>query len=601
MRRTSIQTRIFVSFSALALFITCVLSVVFYRYAAALLTRRELEAFSETAGNIRERTDTALRTLDDISINIGYSGLVRDRVTGWPGISEPLQNRFSELAGLFVSINGPNYPACQIFLYDNEGGRIGVGLVNRDERVDLDSLGWVEPTLALRGKKYVGAPYSTSFYLRTTSVSPWYVSLYRTYSNRFGKQTGFLEVVQSYKTIFKSAISYTKRNPESRIYIFNDAGELIYPAENAGDVSFYYRLASEQSTRSASIQATDPSTGEKQLAAVELSSYSDWTYVYARPSAEVLAPVNEAGFLLLAALAVVIPLTVALSYFAAQKITRPLKRLVFALRETSLDTLGEAAFTATRVDEIDELNEAFGRMGADLRRSMNELLETRAQEQRSRSLALQSQINPHFYYNSLSSIMILAENGKTDEVAAMCKSLSGIMRYITDSSSSVVTLGSELDYVEKYLYCMKVRYQSSLTYTVTVDEELKQQRVPRLIIQPLVENALKYGANCAPPWSVEIFSTLRPDYWTISVRDSGPGFTAAALKLTHERIKESDATTGMPRQQINGMGLINVYSRWRLFAGDSMLFEFANASPAGAIVSIGRLTPESSSPSEKHA
>ena len=79
--------------------------------------------------------------------------------------------------------------------------------------------------------------------------------------------------------------------------------------------------------------------------------------------------------------------------------------------------------------------------------------------------------------------------------------LSRIMRYITNTTETTVTLKDELDYVQKYLYCMKVRYQSSLNYSIHVDESLLSQPVPKLIIQPIVENAIRYGSNCAPPVS----------------------------------------------------------------------------------------------------
>ena len=130
---------------------------------------------------------------------------------------------------------------------------------------------------------------------------------------------------------------------------------------------------------------------------------------------------------------------------------------------------------------------------------------------KARSMALQTQINPHFYYNTLSSIIVLAENGDSETVVKMCRNLSQIMRYITSTAETTVTLKDELDYVQKYLYCMKVRYQSSLNYSIHVDESLLSQPVPKLIIQPIVENAIRYGSNCAPPWNISIPALSRKE------------------------------------------------------------------------------------------
>ena len=83
------------------------------------------------------------------------------------------------------------------------------------------------------------------------------------------------------------------------------------------------------------------------------------------------------------------------------------------------------------------------------------------------------------------------------DVVAMCRSLTGMMRYVTNSDP-MTTLGEEISYVSRYLYCMQIRYEDSLSYTIDVPEELMGEPVPRLIIQPFVENALKYGGEVSP-------------------------------------------------------------------------------------------------------
>ena len=118
-------------------------------------------------------------------------------------------------------------------------------------------------------------------------------------------------------------------------------------------------------------------------------------------------------------------------------------------------------------------------------------------------MALQSQINPHFYYNSLASVIVLAENDQPDEVIRMCRNLTKIMRYITNTNETV-TVRDEIDYINQYLDCMKVRYQSSLNYIINVDPEVMTEKIPRLLIQPLVENAIKYGIDSEPPWGIAI-------------------------------------------------------------------------------------------------
>lgn len=274
----------------------------------------------------------------------------------------------------------------------------------------------------------------------------------------------------------------------------------------------------------------------------------------------------------------------------SRTVIRPVKHLKHIIQRLELDTLGQEQATAypVSVDELDELYQAFQHMSDSLKVSMEALVKSQEREVKSRTMALQTQINPHFYYNSLSSIIVLAENGDTDVVIKMCRNLSNIMRYITDSSSTTVTLQEELDYVRKYLYCMKVRYQSSLNYEITVPEELLSQKVPKLLIQPLVENAIKYGSDCEPPWFIQVRGHLFEDHWQIDVLDNGHGFTREALETIQTRIREADQNPEMPDLKINGLGTLNVYLRWKLFCKNDIIFSCGNTEEGHGIVSIGR-------------
>ena len=250
------------------------------------------------------------------------------------------------------------------------------------------------------------------------------------------------------------------------------------------------------------------------------------------PQSMILSPVYHLLEILLGVVAVILIVAAIISSRLSRTIVRPIKHLKHIIQRLELDTLGKEKATSypVSVNELEELYQAYQIMSDSMKDSMNQLMEAKEQEVKSRILALQTQINPHFYYNSLSSIIVLAENGETDTVIKMCRNLSNIMRYITSTASTIVTLQEEIDYVQKYLYCMKVRYQTSLNYTIDIDEKLMNEKVPKLIIQPIVENAIKYGSDCEPPWHISIKGYILSDRWQIDVTDSGTGFTPQAIK-----------------------------------------------------------------------
>ncbi len=202
-------------------------------------------------------------------------------------------------------------------------------------------------------------------------------------------------------------------------------------------------------------------------------------------------------------------------------------------------------------------------MNDKLKISMNDLLESKQQEFRAVNLALQSQANPHFYYNTLSSIIVLSENGQNEDVIRLCRNLTQIMRYITDGQTTVTTLGEEIEHVKKYLYCIKIRYQSSLNYTLDIAPEILEIPIPKLLIQPLVENAIKYGTDCTPSWSLSITGKKYHDKWQIDITDSGNGFSEEALLRVSRNIAAASENSGMPKLHINGLGIVNVYLRWK--------------------------------------
>lgn len=595
-KKLNIQAQFFLTYIAIALVIILIFSVFFYVYISDILIQRETSNFEQLAESFLDQTDTALHTMDDVSLNIGYSNLVLSKLDSYLEYA-PTASEFSTLVELFVALNGVDYKVSQINVFGNSGRGVMVGPYTNTFTVNMEELPWTEAADAAKGFKVISLPYQSSKMLNNSTVSLSYLSLYRQLYDGYGRQIGYIETVQTCKKVFKGIISYLNSNRDSNsvhIYVYNENGSLMYPYEedmvlsqDASLYTHYYNCALDSASSSL---FTNPLTDENELVTSVTSAYSGWTYVCSQEEAVILAPVKAFTRVLVLVVIFVISLVLLISYIMSKSLTRPIHQLLKAFRKTKIDTLGELKKDTlhTSFNEFDELNDAFYQMSNDLKTSMDTLIETRQQELKSRSLAMQSQINPHFYYNSLSSIMVLAENGQTEDVIKFSRNLTSMMRYITHGNMQIVTMQAEIAYIQKYMYCMKVRYQSSLNYTVQVDEALNDIEIPKLLIQPLVENALKYGTDCEPPWEVNVESEITDSYWLIHVSDSGPGFTQEALDVIQERFQNADNTIGMPETKIDGMGMLNVYQRWKLYSKDTAIFRYGNRPQGGSIVSIGK-------------
>jgi two-component system sensor histidine kinase YesM len=242
---------------------------------------------------------------------------------------------------------------------------------------------------------------------------------------------------------------------------------------------------------------------------------------------------------------------------------------------------------ASDVGELEELEAAFGSMQAKLRRSMEEALEARAHETKATLLALQSQMDPHFVYNMLTTIGIMAEEGMRTEIAESVQNMTHLLRYISSGKSSVVTLAEELEYARRYLACMKARFREDLSFQVEVPQTILEVRVPKLIIQPIIENTVKYGLAFRPPWHVAISGAAAAAGWTISVTDSGPGFPPGKLRELTEQMGARAGAAADASLSISGMGLLNISTRLAIFYGAEAVFRVSNRDGGGAEVVIG--------------
>lgn len=589
-----LQTKLFIAYLFLACLILFSFAVFFYSFVSRQLIKSQVEAMNTLNTTFQTQVDDALRDLDSVSVNINYSNISKSILDEKFDLSISYQ-MLSSLSDLFITVSGTELKADQINLFDFSGNVLSVGMSTmvKENAVSDTEQDYIQKALELKGRKLITSPYYTDKYSKTYNAKQWMISIYRTFTDQYGRTVGVIETAKQCKSVFKSLISYQKKNQKSaaKIYIFDDSGNIVYPYETDAQEldairSYYLIPAYEYSNRS----FHSPFGGGREYAAKTISTYSGYTYMTVQPEREILKPVQNLVKVLLFVVAIFLCISTLICYRLSRSIVKPIKHLKHIIQRMELDTLGVERATAypVSVNELEELYQAFQLMSDNLNISMKKLMEAQEQEVKSRSLALQTQINPHFYYNSLSSIMVLAENGNTDEVSKMCRNLSKIMRYITDTSHIEITLKDEIEYTKKYLYCMKVRYQSSLNYTIDIPDELLNIPVPKLIIQPLVENALKYGTDCEPPWHIRINGISTDDFWRIDVIDSGNGFTPQAIEKITENIRKASENPGLPEIKINGLGTLNVYLRWKLICGEDLIFTYGNTPDGHGIVSIGR-------------
>ncbi|MEK3731465.1 MULTISPECIES: cache domain-containing sensor histidine kinase [Paenibacillus] len=253
------------------------------------------------------------------------------------------------------------------------------------------------------------------------------------------------------------------------------------------------------------------------------------------------------------------------SFILTTMITRPILQLIKAMRGARFGTLKPNKATSSTM-EINELNNTYNQM-VD---SLNELIEVVYQKEiiqsRTELKALQAQINPHFLFNTLEAFYWALEEKGEEELAQVVVAMSGLFRYVINrkDEDEWVTIADELEHAERYLTIMKMRLLDRISWRIEADDRCRKIMIPKLLIQPLVENAILHGVEQKlEPGKVvlRVEPSAQPGYTRISVSDDGPGMDEEALAQLYEAMERghSESSKG------SGVGLANVGRRIGLY------------------------------------
>ena len=155
-----------------------------------------------------------------------------------------------------------------------------------------------------------------------------------------------------------------------------------------------------------------------------------------------------------------------------------------------------------------------------------------------------------------------------------------------------VILMQEIDQSIAYMNLMKIKFEDRLVFHMDIDDSMYHIRIPKLIIQPLLENCIKYAIHVIPPWMIHIEGSTEENTWYIKVTDNGSGFDPEKLKALESTLASIVPEKSLPELQIDGMGLINLYIRLKLAYREDAVFKIRNLPDGGTEVTIGGIISE---------
>ena len=275
-------------------------------------------------------------------------------------------------------------------------------------------------------------------------------------------------------------------------------------------------------------------------------------------------------------------ITASLTTNAVKSVTNPIRKLC---DQTSKVAKGD--FTAnTKVESIDEIA-ILTRNFNDMTQEIGLLVEDIKQNQENLHLIemklLQAQINPHFLYNTLDTIVWLAEMKKNDEVVAIVTYLSSFFRTTLSKGKDFITIQEEKLHVESYMNIQKFRYQDVMDFEIHIDKELYPYTIPKLMLQPLAENALVHGVrNKRGNSHISITGRKDGDNIIFQVIDDGRGMDKKEL----QKLRQCIANNSNNATDNGGFGIVNVNQRIRSYYGDEYGISYESELGKGTVATI---------------
>lgn len=413
---------------------------------------------------------------------------------------------------------------------------------------------WIEEVEAADGELVILPPHTASYYVgRPKTV----VSIARVIrATKTNEHLGIVKVDLTGDGMEK-VLGTANFGYNSRIYISDGKGRLIYP------------LAGDSALPPAGSNIVFD--GETFIADAMQSSYTGLKVTGLIPEKDLRAGARElVRYTLFISLGSIL-LAYFIAGFAANRLVHPIRQLEMKMKEVRRGNFRVRA-KVNRNDEIGRLTAGFNIMVSELDRLVKELYESRLREKEAEFYALQSQINPHFIYNTLESINSLALESERHEMSDLVVNLARLLRYTVDKKENFVLLKEEIAFVEAYLQIQQSRLGDKLRSEIHIEFGHEYLVVPKLILQPLIENVVEH-ALAADPVTVKLSSALEENQETliITVEDDGAG-------MSSERIRQVEQHMYAEQEEIAGIGkfgvkrkefaLRNVHWRLRLLYGE---------------------------------
>ena len=569
----SIQNTIFVLMASLVLFAVITVTVISLNFTRSSIFENTVTYNRQLTGQVNADIDSYISYMENISSMLAENLDVKKYLFGE---GEEADEAGVQLLSQFSTVLSSREDIYNLGILQKNGkALLNEGKSRLNTYVDMEKQEWYRR--AVENKD--------SFYLSSAHVQhmiqgerPWVITLSRYIPDPMNKEGGVLFVDLNYSAIRKLCDD-SSVGKKGYIFILDEGGNIVYHPQQQ---QLYNELQTEYIDEVMNCQTDVLNMGNGDSARLYTISRSDttgWTVVSCSYISELLKKSEEAQkiYMLMAVLLVAIALLI--SSFMAKSITHPILKL-----QSSMALIQEGDFRAGNVEvesrnEIGSLTETFNVMTLRIQELMEQNINEQKAKRKSEMKALQSQINPHFLYNTLDSIIWMAESGKNEEVVLMTASLARLLRQNISNEEEEISIFEEVEYCRNYLTIQKMRYKDKLEFRIDVAPEITSCQIIKLVLQPLIENAIYHGLKYKESKGLlELIGYAAGEDIIFEIRDNGVGMDEETLNHIFERHTVN--------YRSNGVGVYNVERRIKLTYGQEYGITYKSRPGEGTVARV---------------
>ncbi len=566
------QSTIMTAFSVISISIMLILGVVMY-IRFSVLSREEIiqstQKLIEQAGENLEDYLVSMRQISDAV----YYNVIKEN---------DFSNQDKEIQrgmNLLYEANRDNLRS--IAVYNNYGSLMAAEPVaSQKEDPDITRQIWYVQAMAEMENMYFSTPHIQNLFNDATFRYYWVISLSRVVelTNNGDSQLGVLLVDMDYSSISRMMKQINALNNGQYYYLCDSKGEIIYHMKQTQISDGIFSENSETAAKYKDGVYDEVFEGERRKVVVSTISYTGWKLVGVIPYSTFTHGMISMRYFIVMLMLLMAMMLVIINRVVSVRISSPIMKLNNSVMEYEAGEKPEIYIDGSL--EIRHLGYSIQKSYEQIDELMKKIVLEQNERRKSELDALQSQINPHFLYNALESLTWMVEGERNDDAVFMISQLAKLFRISLSKGRTIISVKDELQHAQSYMNIQKIRYKNTFSVTFAVDPSLYSYCTVKLILQPILENAINYGVSSMDDCG-EIKVSGRQEEGTIilAVTDNGIG-------ISEDEVDFLLTDSNRVHKHGSGVGLVNVNNRIQLLFGKEYGLIIESEPDVGTTVSI---------------